>query len=113
MILIGQDSASPPYISAAQSMMQQAADYWIDAWQRSILFLDVLRHRGNDHFAYATRKAPNVLSFEFDVVLDGRELDRPVNYYLVRIKPPTGVAIDPTRRPFIVFEHRRGDAGFT
>ena len=22
-------------------------EYWIDAWQRSILFLDVLRERGN------------------------------------------------------------------
>ena len=23
-------------------------DYWVDAWQRSILFLDVLRQRGNN-----------------------------------------------------------------
>ena len=23
-------------------------DYWIDAWQRSILLLDVLRQRGNN-----------------------------------------------------------------
>jgi hypothetical protein len=33
-------------------------------------------------------KAPNVLSFEAELVLDGRSLPRPVNYGLVRIVPP-------------------------
>ena len=26
-----------------------AVDYWVDAWQRSILLLDVLRQRGNNY----------------------------------------------------------------
>ena len=71
-------------------IFRQATDYWIDAWQRSILFLDVLRQRGNAHFDQAARKAPNVLNFAYELVLDGRTLDRSVNYGLVRIVPPPG-----------------------
>jgi hypothetical protein len=87
---------------------RQAQDYWIDACQRSVLFLDVLRRRGNDHFEYTVRKDPNVLGFQFEVVMDGRRLDRPVNYALVRIVPPDGAEIDPRKRPFIVFDPRAG-----
>ena len=39
-------------------------DYWVDAWQRSILMLDVLRQLGNNSIEHNARKAPNVLSFE-------------------------------------------------
>jgi len=63
-------------------------DYWVDAWQRSILMLDVLRQLGNNSIEHNARKAPNVLSFEAELVLDGRSLPRPVNYGLVRIVPP-------------------------
>ena len=83
-------------------------DYWVDAWQRSILLLDVLRQRGNNCVEHNARKAPNVLSFEAELVLDGRSLPRPVNYGLVRIIPPKGTSIDPHKRPFIVFDPRAG-----
>jgi hypothetical protein len=83
-------------------------DYWVDAWQRSILLLDVLRQRGNNSAQHNARTAPHVLSFEAELVLDGRTLPRPVNYGLVRIVPPKGVSIDPKKRPFIVFDPRAG-----
>jgi Protein of unknown function (DUF3141) len=85
-----------------------AAEYWIDAWQRSILLLDVLRQRGNNSIEHNARTVPNVLNFAAELVLDGRTLPRPVNYGLVRIVPPSGVAINPTKRPFIVFDPRAG-----
>src|ERR1700758_2746549 len=75
-------------------------DYWVDAWQRSILLLDVLRQRGNNSIEHNARKAPNVLSFEAELVLDGRSLPRPVNYALVRIVPLQGTSVDPNKRPF-------------
>ncbi len=53
-------------------------------------------------------EVPHVLSFEAELVLDGRTLARPVNYVLVRIRPPEGVVIDRTKRPFIVFDPRAG-----
>jgi hypothetical protein len=46
-------------------------EYWIDAWQRSILLLDALRQRGNNYAAHNARKAPHVLSFDTELVLDG------------------------------------------
>src|SRR5215472_13232621 len=83
-------------------------DYWVDAWQRSILLFDVLRQRGNNCAEHNARTAPNVLSFEAEQILDGRSLPRPVNYGLVRIIPPKGVSIDTSKRPFIVFDPRAG-----
>src|SRR5580700_5028053 len=65
-----------------------ATEYWIDAWQRSILTLDMLRERGNICLEHNAQNAPNVLSFAFEPVRDGRTLPRPVNYVLVRILPP-------------------------
>ncbi len=83
-------------------------DYWRDAGERSLLFLDILRQRGNDYLVQSARTAPNVLNFEAEVVLDGRTLERPVNYIVARIVPPKDVVIDPAKRPFIVFDPRAG-----
>lgn len=83
-------------------------EYWRDAWERSILFLDVLRQRGNNYVERAEQTAPHVLTFAAEVVMDGRKLERPVNYALVRIVPPEGIEIDPHKRPFIVFDPRAG-----
>ncbi|MET0267634.1 MAG: DUF3141 domain-containing protein [Duganella sp.] len=90
------------------SVAQQATDYWVDACQRSILFLDVLRQRGNESNARAAKTAPHVLSFPFEIIMDGRDLARPVNYGLCYIAPPDGKAPDPSKRPFIVFDPRAG-----
>ena len=83
-------------------------EYWLDVWQRSILFLDVLRERGNLYRAHNAAPAPNVLSFEAELVRDGRTLPRPVNYLLARIVPPEGVRIDPAKPPFVVVDPRAG-----
>ena len=85
-----------------------AHEYLLDAWQRSVLFLDVLRQRGNIYREQQAKAAPNVLEFEAELVLDGRKLPRPVNYCLVSIKPPEGVKIDPAKRPFVVVDPRAG-----
>ena len=80
----------------------------MDCWQRSILFLDVLRQRGNNSREHSARAAPHVLTFQAELVLDGRAFERPVNYALVRIIPPQGVKVDFAKRPFIVFDPRAG-----
>ena len=83
-------------------------DYWLDAWQRSVLTLDVLRQRGNIYYEHNAMNAPNVLSFEGKLVLDGRTLERPVNYILARIVPTDGKEPDPAKRPFVVVDPRAG-----
>ncbi len=85
-----------------------AAEYTLDAWQRGILFLDVLRQRGNQYYEHMAMRAPNVLHFDARLVLDGRSLPRPVNYALVAITPPPGVEIDAKKRPFVVVDPRAG-----
>jgi pimeloyl-ACP methyl ester carboxylesterase len=83
-------------------------EYWLDVWQRSVLFLDVLRERGNTYQEQSTKEVPHVLAFQADLVRDGRTLDRPVNYALVRIIPPAGTRTDPTKAPIIVVDPRAG-----
>ena len=90
------------------SGLQAACDYWIDACQRSILSLDVLRERGNGYFSHKASVAPNVLTFGAELVRDGRTLPRPVNYILARIRPPEGMKADPQKAPFIVVDPRAG-----
>jgi pimeloyl-ACP methyl ester carboxylesterase len=83
-------------------------EYVVDAVQRSILFWDVMRQRGNAYREHLAETAPHVLEYEVDLVVDGRTLSRPVNYGLVRVVPPQGVEVDITRRPFIVVDPRAG-----
>src|SRR5215475_4354569 len=83
-------------------------DYMVDAAQRTILFWDVMRQRGNQYHEHMARLAPHVLSYEAEIVIDGRTLPRPVNYALARVIPPKDVEIDPRRRPFIVVDPRAG-----
>lgn len=85
-----------------------AYSYSLDAWQRSVLFLDVMRQRGAQYEEHRTQTAPNVLEFEARLVRDGRTLARPVNYALVSIVPPEGVVADPSKRPFVVVDPRAG-----
>jgi len=85
-----------------------AVEYMMDAAQRSILFWDVMRQRGNKYRERQAETAPHVLEFAVALELDGRTLDRPVNYALVRIIPPKGVTIDMKRRPFVVVDPRAG-----
>jgi len=87
---------------------RQVQEYWLDAWQRSVLSLDVLRERSNTYKEHSAQTAPNVLQFKPELVRDGRTLERPVNYLLVRIVPPPGTQIDPTKAPIIVVDPRAG-----
>jgi pimeloyl-ACP methyl ester carboxylesterase len=89
-------------------MVGQASEYWTDAWQRSVLFLEALNERGNIHIEQAAKEVPNVLNFANELVLDGRKFSRPVNYGLVRIVPPDGAAVDPTKPPIVVVDPRAG-----
>jgi len=93
---------------SGQQSLGPAHEYFRDAWQRSILFLDVLRQRGNIYREQQEKSAPNVLEFAAELVLDGRTLPRPVNYLLVSIVPPEGVTVDNSKRPFVVVDPRAG-----
>ena len=85
-----------------------AMEYMVDAAQRSVLFWDVMRQRGNQYREHLAETAPHVLDYEVELLIDGRTLDRPVNYGLVKVVPPSTVELDPTRRPFVIVDPRAG-----
>src|SRR6266702_8121930 len=83
-------------------------EYMMDAGQRSVLFLDIMRRRGDQYREHVAQTAPHVLQYAAELIIDGRKLEEPVNYVLVRIIPPKDVEIDLDRRPFIVVDPRAG-----
>jgi pimeloyl-ACP methyl ester carboxylesterase len=94
--------------AAMPGLAASAIEYMLDIGQRSVLFLDVMRQRGDQYREHIAQTAPNVLNYAAELVMDGRKLEHPVNYALVRIIPPEGVEIDPNRRPFVVVDPRAG-----
>src|SRR5688572_13140926 len=62
---------------------KDGTQYALDFAQRSVLFWDTLRQRGNNFVEHTRAGLPPVLHFEYETVLDGRMLARPVNYALV------------------------------
>ncbi|MBZ5488313.1 DUF3141 domain-containing protein [Halomonas aquamarina] len=85
-----------------------ATDYWRDSVERSVLYWDVMRERGNQYLEHMEQTKPNVLGFETEVLLDGRTLPQPTNYELLRVLPPAGTVIDAKKRPFVVVDPRAG-----
>lgn len=107
-----------------------ALEYLLDGVQRSVLFADTLRKRGNNFIEHWRSGQPPVLTFDYRVVLDGRELDPPVNFALVHIvghrapgrherrpgaekrrdPPPDKEYLpeDPAKRPIVIIDPRAG-----
>src|SRR5262245_66548459 len=81
-----------------------AMEYLVDAAQRGVLFWDVMRQRGNQYREHIAKTAPNVLDYEVELAVDGRTLERPVNYGLVRVIPSAGIELDPTRTQVVMLE---------
>ena len=92
----------------AAASWQAWFDYLADAGQRSVLFWDTLRQRGNNYVEHKRAGMPPLLHFDYSMVVDGRTLSRPVNYALVSIVPPRGVEVDPRRRPYVIIDPRAG-----
>lgn len=105
--------------------------YGLDTTQRTVLLMDVIRKRGNNYLKHLRNGQPPVLAFDYEMVLDGRTLDRPANFALVRIldrrrtgmsdrrRTPRGTdrrhkarigedAADAVRRPIVIIDPRAG-----
>ena len=69
-----------PVPDARLADWQAAWSYWVDACQRTILFWDVMRQRGNTFLEHEERGKPPLLVFDHEMVLDGRTLERPTRW---------------------------------
>ena len=85
-----------------------AVSYWRDSVERSVLYWDVMRERGNQYLEHMEQTKPNVLGFNTEVLMDGRNLPRPTNYELLRVLPHEGTEVDLKKRPFVVVDPRAG-----
>src|SRR5436190_18649241 len=94
-LIMSSEQAQVPLNTSIFGPFAPAVDYMIDAAQRSVLFWDVMRQRGNQYREHLAKTAPHVLEYEVELVIDGSTLDRPVNYALVKVLPPKSVEIDP------------------
>jgi pimeloyl-ACP methyl ester carboxylesterase len=90
------------------ALPQQWWEYMVDSAQRSVLYTDAMRERGNHFVEHEEGSNKTVLSWQHQMVLDGTKLARPVNYSLVRIVPPEGVTVREDGRPYIIIDPRAG-----
>lgn len=89
-------------------LINSALEYEIDTLQRSIIFLDVIRKRGNQYLEHVAAGQPPVLIFKYIIIMDGRTFEKPVNYALVEIQPPNDIEIDKKKRPYLIIDPRAG-----
>jgi pimeloyl-ACP methyl ester carboxylesterase len=93
----------------APKLADEWSDYAKDFAQRAVLFVETLCQRGDACIARDKDGFKPVLAFDYDIVVDGRKLDRPVNYALVRIHPPQGTTPpDESTRPWVIIDPRAG-----
>src|SRR5258705_2208063 len=103
--------AIDPSIASKQwpnKLLWDAANYWLDACQRGVLFLNVLQQRSDSYLEHAAKEAPHVLKFACELVMDGRRLPKPVNYVLAQVIPSHDLTIDARKRPFVIVDPRAG-----
>jgi len=60
-------------------------EYLVDRFQRTILFWDILRKRGNNYLAHLQAGLPPILIFDYEMIIDGRDFEKPVNYAMVKV----------------------------
>ncbi|ACL61656.1 DUF3141 domain-containing protein [Methylobacterium nodulans] len=107
------EAANRAWIEAARPLTPaqawgDAVTYWTDFAQRSLLFWDTLRQRGNNWLAHEAAGKPPLLAFGWEIVADARRFERPANYALVRITAPPDVHTDPDKRPYVIIDPRAG-----
>ncbi len=101
--MVGQGAARTPF-----EYWRQWSEYTLDAAQRSVLYWDTLRRRGNQWLEHEAAGKPPVLKYKYETIADARTYEHPCNYALVRIIPPRGVEVDDHKRPFVIVDPRAG-----
>ncbi|XVJ71858.1 MAG: DUF3141 domain-containing protein [Rhizobacter sp.] len=70
--------------------------------------METLLDRGNDYAEHLENGTPPLLKFEFETVLDGRDLPDPCNYALLRFLAPEDLPVKAEARPVVVVDPRAG-----
>lgn len=93
---------------AAGSLVQDWTAFVRDSAERAVLSLDALRKRGDVFLEHEEAGCPPVLVYDYDVVMDGKDLPYPCNYVLLKIVPPAGIEVKDWKRPYVIIDPRAG-----
>ncbi len=106
------ETSAETSVKTPVGLPEAAWKYQIDLWQRSVLFLDILRERGNNMLAHEQAGLPPLLDFDYETILDARQFKHPANYALLRItgsvKHRLEDCLDANKPPVIVIDPRAG-----
>lgn len=106
------DSLEGDAPARTNSSLSEVLAYQRDFLERSVLFLDVLRHRANNMLEHEQAGLPPLINFNYELLLDGRQLRRPANYALLRITQAGDLCwddcVDPQKPPVVVLDPRAG-----
>ena len=105
---VGEHAAGQRAARTPLEYWRQWGEYALDAAQRSVLYWDTLRQRGDQWIEHEKAGKPPVLDYKYELISDARTYERPANYALVRIIPPRGVDVDDAKRPFVIVDPRAG-----
>lgn len=111
----GSDDTVPERVTISSSVFAPSSEflaYQRDVWERSILFLDALRQRADDLLAHERAGKPPLLDFDYELILDARRFDKPVNYALLQItrigEDCLDDCLDPEKPPVVIIDPRAG-----
>jgi hypothetical protein len=93
-------------------VLEDVLAYQRDLWERTILFWDTLRQRADNMIAHERAGKPPLLDFDYELILDARRFERPVNYALLRITRYGDKCLedclDPTKPAVMIVDPRAG-----
>ena len=99
------DAAKP---LAPPEIWRDTALYATDFAQRSILFWDTLRQRGNNGSSTRRRASRRSWLSTWEMVADARGFARPATMRWCASRRRTASSIDPDERPFVIIDPRAG-----
>lgn len=82
--------------------------YLADIAQRCVLYWDTLRQRGDNTLTYQAEDRPLLLKFDYELLMEGKDLAEPCNYALLHITPKAGQIIDDSLQPIVIVDPRGG-----
>ena len=63
----------------SNAWMDDWYEYCIDSMQRFVMFMDILRIKGNNYLDTIRQGEPPVLAFDYEVIFSGMTFERPVS----------------------------------
>ncbi|SDQ19637.1 DUF3141 domain-containing protein [Pseudovibrio sp. Tun.PSC04-5.I4] len=91
-----------------QKIYEAWTDYLKDSSERTILTFEALRESSDNYYEHQAKGCPPVLIYDYEVIVEGRNLPRPCNYMLLKVLPPEGVEVLDWKRPYVIIDPRAG-----